>query len=146
MSEAERRGGTEVSTEARVQPVAAIPRLPAISGPGAGRALAMSHALATVGRHPTNDLALDDPRVSGVHLELRRIGSRVHVRDAGTTNGTWIGPHRGTEIELAAGGERTVGCTVLRLDIDAGATPAATSEQDSYGDLVGVSTVMHELF
>jgi two-component system response regulator GlrR len=146
MSEPERRGGTEVSTDVRVQPVAAIPRLTAISGPGAGRALAMSHALATVGRHPTNDLSLDDPRVSGVHLELRRIGSRVHVRDAGTTNGTWIGPHRVTEIELAAGGELTVGGTVLRLDVDAGATPAATSEQDFFGDLVGVSTVMHELF
>src|ERR1700722_16119837 len=144
MSEPERRGGTEVSTDVRVQPVAAIPRLTAISGPGA--ALAMSHALAPVGRHPTNDLSLDDPRVSGVHLELRRIGSRVHVRDAGTTNGTWIGPHRVTEIELAAGGELIVGGTVLRLDVAVGATAAATSEQDFFGDLVGVSTVMHELF
>src|SRR5580700_4908627 len=140
------RGETEVNESAEARPADAIPRLTAISGPGAGRALAMSNALATVGRHPTNDLALDDPRVSGVHLELRRIGSRVHVRDAGTTNGTWIGPHRVTEIELAAGGELTVGGTVLRLDVDAGATPAATSEQDFFGELVGVSTVMHELF
>jgi DNA-binding NtrC family response regulator len=70
----------------------------------------------------------------------------VHVRDAGSTNGTWIGPHRVTEIELAAGAELTVGGTLLRLDIDEGATPAATSQQDFFGELVGVSTVMHELF
>jgi len=140
------RGGTEVSHRAPERPVDAIPRVTAVSGPGAGPALAMSSALATVGRHPTNDLALEDPRVSGVHLELRRVGSRVHVRDAGSTNGTWIGAHRMTEIELAAGGELTVGSTVLRLDLDVDATPAATSEQDSFGELVGVSTVMHELF
>jgi DNA-binding NtrC family response regulator len=146
MSEPETRGGTEVTAKVAAQPAQAIPRLTAVSGPGAGRALAMSNALATVGRHPTNDLPLDDPRVSGVHLELRRAGSRVHVRDAGSTNGTWIGPHRVTEIELAAGAELTVGGTVLRLDIDEGATPAATSQQDFFGELVGVSTVMHELF
>jgi DNA-binding NtrC family response regulator len=146
MSEAETRGGTEITTKAGVQPAQSLPRLTAVSGPGAGRALAMSSALATVGRHPTNDLALDDARVSGVHLELRRAGSRVHVRDAGSTNGTWIGPHRVTEIELAAGGELTVGGTLLRLDLDEGATPAATSQQDYFGELVGVSTLMHELF
>jgi DNA-binding NtrC family response regulator len=146
MSEPENRGGTEVTSRVATQPAQSIPRLTAVSGPGAGRALAMSSALATVGRHPTNDLALDDARVSGVHLELRRAGSRVHVRDAGSTNGTWIGPHRVTEIELAAGGELTVGGTLLRLDLDEGATPAATSQQDFFGELVGVSTVMHELF
>jgi DNA-binding NtrC family response regulator len=147
MSEGEiRGGGTEVSRKAAERPVEAIPRVSAVSGRGAGQALAMSSALATVGRHPTNDLVLADPQVSGVHLELRRVGSRVHVRDAGSTNGTWIGAHRVREIELAAGGELTVGSTVLRLDIDVEATPAATSQQDFFGELVGVSTVMHELF
>ncbi len=146
MVDPENRGGTELNTKLPVHPVGAIPRLMGISGPGTGRALAMSSVLATVGRHPSNDLVLDDPRVSGVHLELRRVGSCVHIRDAGTTNGTWIGPHRVTEIELAAGGELTIGSTVLRLDIDTAATAAATSEQDFFGELVGVSTVMHELF
>src|ERR1700727_2286216 len=121
MSESEIRGGTGVTKEVAAQPVRSIPRLTAVSGPGAGRALAMSNALATVGRHKTNDLALDDPRVSGVHLELRRDGSRVRVRDAGSTNGTWMGPHRVTELELAPGGELTIGATLLRLDIDEGA-------------------------
>ena len=145
MNESESRGGTEVSAKAE-RSVDAIPRVTAVSGPGAGRAFAMSRAMATAGRHPTNDLPLDDPQVSGVHLELRRVGSSVHVRDAGSTNGTWMGAHRVREIELAAGGELTVGSTVLRVDVDVAALPAATSQQDYFGELVGVSTVMHELF
>jgi two-component system response regulator GlrR len=140
------RGGTEVDQAAIARPLTAIPRLTAVSGPGMGRALAMASSLATVGRHKTNDLVLDDPRVSGVHLELRRVGQRVHVRDAGTTNGTWIGPHRITEIELAAGGELTVGTTLLRLDIDEEAIPAALSPGYSFGELVGQSIEMRELF
>ncbi len=143
------RGGTEANagdgTVTAAKPVA-IPRLTAVTGPAAGRGLAMARSLATVGRHATNDLVLADPRVSGVHLEVRRVGARVHVRDAGSTNGTWIGPHRVTEIELAAGGELTVGSTLLRLDIDEAATPALLSTGDSFGQLVGASTEMRELF
>src|SRR5262245_54758982 len=104
-----------------------VPRVTAISGPGAGRAAAMSRVTATVGRHPTNDVVLDDPRVSGVHVELRRGEGGVHVRDAGSTNGTWLGAHRVTEIELAAGAELRLGDTVLRIDIDEVAAPAGLS-------------------
>jgi DNA-binding NtrC family response regulator len=140
------RGGTEVNTGVKLPSVTAVPRLSAVLGPGAGRALAMSSALATVGRHPTNDLVLTDPRVSGVHLELRRVGERIHVRDAGSTNGTWLGPHRVMEVELAAGGEIIVGGTTLRLDLDNAATTAAVSPLESFGELVGRSTSMRELF
>jgi DNA-binding NtrC family response regulator len=146
MTTDEARGGTEVHTGVPTRAGTAIPRLTAVSGPGAGRALAMARSLATVGRHKTNDLVLDDPRISGVHLELRRMGERVHARDAGSTNGTWIGPHRVIEIELAAGGELTVGATLLRVDIDEAADAAALSPGDSFGELVGHSTEMRELF
>jgi DNA-binding NtrC family response regulator len=106
----------------------------------------MTSAFATAGRHATNDLVLDDPRVSGVHLELRRAGERVHLRDAGSTNGTWIGAHRVVEIELAEGAEITVGGTALRLDRDEAATPARRSATNAFGDLVGGSPEMLELF
>ncbi|MBV9946001.1 MAG: sigma 54-dependent Fis family transcriptional regulator [Myxococcales bacterium] len=144
-------GNTEVHTggvpPGSIRPAPhGAPRVTAVSGPGAGRAFAMTSSIATVGRHPSNDLVLDDPRVSGLHLELRRAGERVHVRDAGSTNGTWIGPHRVCEIELAIGAELTVGGTLLRLDLDLGATAAAISQSESFGELVGRSTAMRELF
>jgi DNA-binding NtrC family response regulator len=139
------RGGTEAS-EVTPPAIGGVPRLTAVSGPNAGRGLAMASALATVGRHPTNELVLDDPRVSGVHLELRRVRDRVHLRDAGSTNGTWIGPHRVVEAELAAGAEITVGATTLRVDLDDAATPARRSTAPSFGELVGESPEMLELF
>jgi DNA-binding NtrC family response regulator len=124
----------------------AVPRVTAISGPAAGRAFAMTRVLATIGRHATNDLVLEDKGVSGVHLELRRGDRGVHVRDAGSTNGTWLGAHRVTEIELAIGAELRVGETLLRFDVDPGAAAAGVSPQESFGSLVGESTAMREIF
>jgi DNA-binding NtrC family response regulator len=123
-----------------------IPKLVAVAGPGTGRALAMSRALATVGRHPTNELVLTDPSVSNVHLELRRAGERVHLRDAGSKSGTWFGPHRVTEMELAPGGEIVVGGTTLRLESETATSTAARSTQNAFEDLVGQTTEMRELF
>ena len=140
------RGGTDVHLAVKVPSPSGVPCFTAVAGPGAGRSFAMTTERATAGRHATNDLVLVDPRVSAVHLELRRHGDRVHVRDTGSTNGTWLGPHRVSEIELAAGGEVIVGDTRLRLDMDGGAEPAPTSPDESFGDLVGGSTAMRELF
>jgi DNA-binding NtrC family response regulator len=138
-------GGTEVQKEITTDGEA-IPRVTVVSGPTAGRALAMSRSFATVGRHATNDLVIDDPGVSGVHLELRRVGDRVHARDAGSTNGTWMEGHRLVEVELAAGAEITLGSTRLRVDVDEGAVGAALSASESFGELVGQSPAMRELF
>src|SRR5260370_34933611 len=96
------RGGREVREGILGESRTAIPRLVSVAGPGAGRAFAMSSVLATVGRHPTNDHGLSNPRVSGVQLKLRRQEDRGHVRDAGSTNGTWLRPNRETDIRLAA--------------------------------------------
>ncbi len=140
------RDGTEVSAAQQPRAPLGVPRIVAVGGPGAGRALAMASAQATAGRHPTNDLVLDDPQVSGVHLELRRAGDRVHVRDAGSTNGTWMGPHRLTEVELSPGAEIVVGTTTLRVERDDVAATARVSESGTFGELVGRSTAMLELF
>jgi DNA-binding NtrC family response regulator len=139
-------GATEVNATVGVPAPTGVPRISAVSGPGSGRSLAMAQSIASAGRHATNDLVLNDPRVSGVHLELHRVGDRIHVRDSGSTNGTWFGPHRITEIELAEGAELIVGDTLLRVDIDGGASPAALSPDESFGELVGKSVVMRELF
>jgi DNA-binding NtrC family response regulator len=146
MADVTRRGGTEVNAGVAVPVPSGVPRVSAVAGTGAGPAVAMARVTATVGRHPTNDLVLHDPQVSGVHLELHRVGNRIRVRDAGSTNGTWIGPHRVTEVELAPGAELTVGGTLLRFDIDDGASTQVVPSSESFGQLVGRSAVMRELF
>jgi DNA-binding NtrC family response regulator len=142
----ESRGETEVNDAPRASAPVTVPRLLAIRGPGAGSGLALTASLATVGRHRTNDLVLLDPRVSAVHLEVRRSGARVRVRDAASTNGTWLGAHRVVEMELAPGAELTLGGTLLRLDEGDRATPAAVSANSAFGDLLGASAPMRELF
>ncbi len=137
---------TEAMASVKVPVVRGVPRVSATQGPGAGAAFAMQQSLATVGRHETNDLVLADPGVSGVHLELSRDGERVRVRDAGSTNGTWLGGHRIVDVVLAPGAEIVVGGTTLRFDVDGGATAATLSERTSFGELVGVSVAMRELF
>jgi DNA-binding NtrC family response regulator len=145
MSSSDVRGGTEANPGIITRTVV-LPKLVAVTGPSAGRAFAVARASATVGRHPTNDFVVDDPRVSGTHLELTRNDDRVRVRDVGSTNGTWLGTHKIVDLELSIGGELTIGDTLLRLEADdAGAAPAA-HERESFGELVGRSAAMRELF
>ena len=126
---------------------AGVPRLVVTQGPSAGKALLLTQSRATLGRHPTSDLVVDDRRVSATHLELeRREGGRVIVRDAGTTNGTWIGPHRVYEAELGPGTLLRVGDSAVRVEIDDRAEPDKGSEAARFGGLVGASSEMRELF
>ncbi len=124
-----------------------IPKLVVATGPSKGRAFAMEKQLATVGRHQTNDLVVDDPTVSGVHLELSRLpNGSVLVRDVQTTNGTWLGSHRVQEIAIAAtGGELRIGDSLLSFERDV-ANDRSAHQRDSFGELVGASTAMRELF
>ena len=99
------------------------------------------------GRHPTNDLVLEDPRVSAVHLELtRRPGGHLLVRDVGSTNGTWIGENRIHEVDLAPGAILRLGDTSLRLEADLGVTPAQAAPVPRFEGLLGSTIAMRELF
>jgi DNA-binding NtrC family response regulator len=124
-----------------------ICRIVVAEGPNHGAALALVRARATVGRHPTNDLVLEDPQVSAVHLELeRRPAARVLVRDAASTNGTWLGAHRLLEMELGPGARIRVGASVLQVEREDRATIAEASAPSRFGGLIGSSPEMRELF
>lgn len=145
MSSSKVRGGTEANPGI-VTRTTAVPKLVAVTGPSAGRAFAVARASATVGRHPTNDFVVDDPRVSGAHLELTRNENRVRVRDVGSTNGTWLGTHKVMDAELSIGAELTIGDTLLRLEVDESAALPPSVERESFGEFVGRSPAMRELF
>ena len=142
------RDATDMLETVRGEVPRGVPRITATQGPGAGAAFAMQQSTATVGRHETNDLVLADPSVSGVHLELKRDGERVRVRDAESTNGTWLGKNRIALAFVVPGTDRriVVGGTTLRFDVDGAASPARPSDQTSFGELVGESVAMREIF
>jgi DNA-binding NtrC family response regulator len=138
-------GGTTKLHVERAPEVGA--RIVVVEGSNPGATLVVNRARHTVGRHPTNDLVLDDPSVSLVHLEVHRTTSdQVLVRDTGSTNGTWMGEHRITEAQLAPGAVLTVGQSKLLVECQEGVTAAATSESNRFEGLVGQSLEMRELF
>jgi len=136
---------TEI-TPRQAKPGGGVARLVVTQGPGAGKTLLVTRARATIGRHQTNDLVLPDPRVSATHLELERRGEgRVLIRDLGTTNGTWLGPHRLSEAELGPGALLRIGDSLVRVEVDDRAEPDRGSDA-YFGGLIGVSAEMRELF
>lgn len=107
----------------------------------------VTRARVTIGRHATNDLVLADAKVSATHVELeRRPEGRLLVRDVGTTNGTWLGPHRLIEGEVGPGALLRMGDTLLRVEVDDRAEPERASDAARFGGLIGTSVEMRELF
>ncbi len=130
----------------QARPSGGVARLVVTQGANAGKTLLVTRARATIGRHQTNDLVIEDPRVSSTHLELeRRAEGRVLVRDLSTTNGTWIGPHRIVEVEVGPGALLRIGDTNIRVELDDRAEPERGSDSN-FGGLIGVSAEMRELF
>lgn len=69
----------------------------------------------TIGRSRENDIELPHPLVSRRHCELIEINGRLHVRDLGSLNGTFVGnrPVQG-ETEIGPGQLLTIGTVTFR--------------------------------
>src|SRR5690242_7555370 len=68
-----------------------------------------------IGADPRNDLALDDPAVSGQHLELEATPDGYQITDLASSNGTFIGELRVGTITVQEPVELTLGGTRLLL-------------------------------
>ena len=71
---------------------------------------------ASVGRDDENDITLPHQSVSGSHAELVMRGEDVHVRDLGSTNGTYINGNKVAESPLQPSEVITFGEVELKLD------------------------------
>lgn len=86
-----------------------VAMLVVVRGPAPGTRFLLDREVTTIGRHPDADLFLDDVTVSRNHVELRREGDRVELRDLGSLNGTYVGQERVDVHELSTGDEIQVG-------------------------------------
>jgi ABC transport system ATP-binding/permease protein len=100
---------------------------------GHARTLALSRELLTIGRHPTNQLALDVPTISSEHALVEYRAGIYHLVDRGSRNGTFVNGQRIDEIDLKDGdlirlGE--TGSNAVTLTYRAGqAAPGAALDQ-----------------
>ena len=87
-----------------------------LQGPASGEIFPVSKARMTLGRADC-DIVLDDPECSREHAVLEVRGSRIVLRDLGSTNGTFVGGKRVEQGELENHTEFRLGEHVLMLII-----------------------------
>src|SRR5687768_16540911 len=77
----------------------------------------------TIGSGASVDFLLNDDRISLVHCEINREDGAFLLRDAGSENGTWLGPIRVREAWLPAEarirlGDSELSFTLLSNDVE----------------------------
>jgi DNA-binding NtrC family response regulator len=115
-----------------------------VGGPGAGTTRAIEGSV-TVGSHPDAGLSLGDTTVSRYHVELTARPDGVRVRDLESTNGTYLGGARITEVIVEDQAVLSVGKTTLKvsmIEADLGKPEA----QPTFGPALGASPAMKQLF
>ncbi|MBK9036065.1 MAG: sigma 54-dependent Fis family transcriptional regulator [Myxococcales bacterium] len=117
-----------------------------IEGPDRGRACKVGDRAIVIGTDRDVGLVLSDDRVSGRHLELAADGAGFRLRDLGSTNGTWFEGSRVAEAHVAAGATLKLGRTAVRIEPEAQPLELAPSQARRFGELVGESLAMREVF
>ena len=134
------RGGKVVARRVREA------RLTAIEGPAEGTVATFARDVFVVGSAPECDLVLADPSVSRRHVEIALSGDGFRIRDAGSTNGTFVGAMRIGEIVVTETVTLVLGETVLRFEPLGTSVEAPVSQSPRFGRLVSVSVAMREAF
>jgi pSer/pThr/pTyr-binding forkhead associated (FHA) protein len=110
------------------------PRIRVVEGENAGSEvlLTFENKEYIIGRAKTADLILKDREVSREHLKVTRKGFSIHVYDAASTRGSFLGRaavYQGSTVEWQRPRMLKVGATVLALDLppEAGPVPSAVA-------------------
>jgi transcriptional regulator with GAF, ATPase, and Fis domain len=122
-------------------------RIEVTAGPSKGLARQVSEGVLRIGSADSNDLVLDDRKISREHLEVEILPTGLHVCDLGSKNGTFFQGSRVGTIDLPlAGAVLTLGQSEIAFHPDDEPTPLEASLRESCGRLLGRSAVMRHLF
>ena len=122
-------------------------RLMVTGGPARGTELQVDGGVVLVGSAPTNQLVLEDEKVSRQHLAIEVHPDGLRVRDLGSKNGTFF---QGSRVEALAlpltGGALHLGDSELTLAPDPVPDHTPPVPRERLGRMVGKSQVMADLF
>jgi DNA-binding NtrC family response regulator len=121
-------------------------KLLVLSGPDAGRELPLERGTYLVGKAPSCQLALTDTAVSWEHLEVRVQQEGVFLRDLESTNGSYFGGGRFSNITVGAGAVLTIGQSELKLMPESQLAGILPSTDRRFGNLIGRSLRMREVY
>ena len=97
-----------------------------------------------VGRALNSDIPVFDPTISRRHAEVSCDGDGVHVRDLGSSNGTYLNGTKVDAARLAPGDVVTFGKVAFRLKEAAPEAPAPTLVGDPVAPRIG-ATIIRQL-
>ena len=118
-----------------------------IAEPGRpSRSIEIGSAAIRIGAQDGNDVVLDDPAVSRIHVEIAGDAHGFRVRDLGSTNGTYAGDTRVVDAYLGRGAVLRLGETELAFELLGDEAEVPLSEDDRFDALIGASPVMRRLF
>lgn len=122
-------------------------QLVVVEGPDQGRAVRLeAQGEVVVGTNVDCDLALTDGRVSQRHMSLQLGSSGYQLRDLDSTNGVF---YEGSAVKAAilpVGATLKVGHSYLRIQPSSSPLEVEPSQSSRFGELVGESLIMRELF
>jgi transcriptional regulator with PAS, ATPase and Fis domain len=121
-------------------------RIEVVHGPDAGMSMEVAGQTVRVGTADDNQLILSDDSVSRTHCELEPVLGGVRVRDLESTNGVFVGGVRFYDAVLPFDSRVRLGDTELALSALAETIEREQTTRDRFGDLIGASPRMRELF
>jgi DNA-binding NtrC family response regulator len=121
-------------------------RLSVIEGADEGDSHTFEARAVEIGSSPENDLVIDDAAVSRHHATIEVDDRGYMLRDAGSKNGTFIGGLGVREVYLEDGAVFRLGNTRVRFGITEEEAEVHFSNKTRFGDLLGQSLQMRELF
>jgi transcriptional regulator with GAF, ATPase, and Fis domain len=121
-------------------------RISVTQGPDAGLTIEMAGRPVRVGTAPDSDLVLTDDTVSRKHCEIHPTPNGNQVRDTGSRNGVFLSGVRINDAILAGPANLRLGETTLSVQPLSETIDREQTTADRFGDLLGRSAAMRELF
>ena len=111
-----------------------------------GKEMVLQTPLVTIGTLHDNSLVLTDPTVSRRHASVEETSNGYVLRDLDSTNGTFLDGVRVREGYIQAGSHIRLGQTEMVFSPLEERIENLRSSSDHFGDLIGSSTPMREVF
>jgi DNA-binding NtrC family response regulator len=121
-------------------------RLTVVAGPDTGLTGEFEAPVIQVGARRGADLVLTDAKVSRTHFEIRLDPQGYRLRDLESTNGTYVNGLRVGDVYVPPATTIYLGETRVRFDPLDDSVEVVLSGADRFGEMVGRSVVMRELF
>ncbi len=113
---------------------------------GASTEFIFDQPVILLGSLADSDLVIDDDSISRSHARVRNLGDRYAVEDLGSTNGTFVNGVRVREAFLHTGCRLSLGKVELRFHAMDERVEISPSHQEAFGEIVGRSPRMREIF